>query len=75
MRGINAAQQRRRVLPSGDRSAHVRGQHPYHNGGVEHELGHLRRLLVEDLGDEVRREGMAADIQHPGQPRRIRGAP
>ena len=75
MRGINGAQQRRRVLPSGDRSARVRGQHPYQDGGVEHELGHLGRLLVEDLGDEVRRDRMAADIQHPGQPRRIRGAP
>ena len=68
------AQQRRRVLPSGDRGARVRGQHPDQDGGVEHELGHLRRLLLEDLGDEVVGDRMAADLQHPRQPRRIRGA-
>jgi hypothetical protein len=40
--GIDSAQQRRRVLPSGDRGARVCGQHPHQDGGVEHELGQLR---------------------------------
>ena len=71
--GIDAAQQRRRVLPSGDRRARVRGQHPRQDGGVEHELGQLRRLLLEHLGDEVVGGVLAADLQHPRQPRRVRG--
>ena len=71
--GIDAAQQRRRVLPSGDRGARVRGQFPGQDGGVEHELGQLGRLLVEHLGDEVVGEVLAADLQHPRQPRRVGG--
>ena len=43
--GINAVQQRRRVLSFGDRSAHVRGQFPHQDGGVKHELDQPRRLL------------------------------
>jgi hypothetical protein len=37
--GIDAAQQRRRVMPSGDRGARVRGQHPHKDRGIEHKLG------------------------------------
>ena len=72
--GVDSAQQRRRVLPSGDRGACVRGHRPRQDGGVEHELGQLRRLLLEDLGDEVVGDGLAADLQRPRQPRRIRGS-
>ena len=73
VRGADRAQQRRRVLPSGDRGARLHGQHP-EDGGVEHELGHLGRLLVEDFGDEVLGDRLPADLEHPLQPRRIRGS-
>ena len=45
---VDAAQQRRRVLPRGDGCARVRGQLAQ-DGGVEHEPGHLGWLLIEDL--------------------------
>ena len=44
------------------------------DGCVQHEPGHLGRLLVEDLGDEVLGDRLAADLERPFQPLRIRGA-
>ena len=31
-------------------------------------------MLLENLGNEVVGDGLAADLQHPRQPRRIRGS-
>ena len=70
---VDAAQQRRRVLPAGDRRARARGQLAK-DRRVQHELDHLRRLLLEDLGDEVLGDRVAADVQRPRHPRRVPGA-
>jgi len=42
-------------------------QHP-ENRRVQHEPGHRGRLLIEDLGDEVLRDRLAADLQCAFQP-------
>jgi hypothetical protein len=70
---VNAAQQRRRVLPPGDCGARLRGQLT-EDGGVEHKPGDLGWLLLENLADEVLGDGVAADIQRPRCPRRVGAA-
>ena len=67
------AQQRRRVLPRGDRRARVHGELAEH-GRVEHEPRHLGRLLVEHLVDEVVGDLVAAHLERLRRARRIRGA-
>ena len=67
---VKAAQHRRRVLPPGEGCARVRGQLPQ-DGGVEHELGNLGWLLLEDLRDEVPGDRVAADLKRPRRPHRV----
>ena len=69
---VNSAQQRRRVLPRSDGRARAHGQLPQH-GGVEHEPGHFRRLLIKNLRDEVLGDRVAADIKRPRGPHRVSG--
>jgi hypothetical protein len=70
---VDAAQQRRRVLSPGDRHARLRGQLAQ-DRGIEHEPCNLRRLLIEDLRDEILGDRVATDIKCPYGPRRVRGA-
>jgi hypothetical protein len=67
---VDVAQQHRCVLPPGDRRARFRGQ-LLQDGHVEHEPGHLGRLPVEDLRDEVLGDRMAVGIYGPRDPCRI----
>ena len=70
---VDAAQERRRVRPPGHDRACVRGQLAQ-DGGVEHEPGNLRGLLIKDLGHEVLGDRVAADPQRPRRLRRVPGA-
>ena len=70
---MDAAQQRRRVPPRRDGRTRVRG-HLAQDGGVQHELGNLEWLLLEDLRDEELGDLMAADIQRSRDSAGVLGA-
>jgi hypothetical protein len=63
---VDAAQQPCRVVPPGDGGAGASCE-LVGNRGIEHELGDLGGLLLKDLGDEVVRNRVAADILHPAR--------
>ena len=58
---LDAAQQRRRVLPAGHCRAGIRSQ-LVQDRSLQHEAGYLRWLLLEDFTDEVLGDRMAADV-------------
>jgi hypothetical protein len=55
-------------------AAHTSAVSSPRDGGIKHELGQLRRLLLENLGDEVVGDVLAPDFQRPRPPRWIRGS-
>ena len=69
---LDAAQQRRRVLPAGHRGAGISGQ-LVQDRGLQHEGRHLRWLLFQDFTDEVLGDRMAADIQRTRDLGRVLG--
>ena len=71
---LDAAQQRRRVLPAGHRCAGIGGQ-LVQDRGLQHETRHLRWLLLEDFTDEVLGDRMTADIQRTRNLGRLLGGP
>jgi hypothetical protein len=71
---LDGTQQRRRIRPAGHRCAGVGGQ-LVQDRSLQHETRHLRRLLLQDLTDEVLRERMTADIQRARNLRRVPGGP
>ena len=58
---LDAAQQRRRVLPAGHGRAGISSQ-LVQDRSLQHEARYLRWLLLEDFTDEVLGDCMAADV-------------
>src|SRR5206468_9948059 len=71
---LDAAQQRRRVLPAGHCRAGISSQ-LVQDGSLQHEARYLRWLLLEDFSDEVLGDRMAADVQRTGNLGRVFGGP